>query len=165
VNAESLERINRLADCVGDFIQYWGFKKIHGKVWTHLYLSPDPLDAAELMERLGISKSLASITINDLLHYKVILAKGKGPKDTQVYVANPEVREVILEILKQREASMLEKADSEVRNLSTVTGQLQDPVIDPNRLQSVGRMINEAQLALTAITSLKEVDYSEFKMK
>lgn len=159
------EQVNKLAERVGDFIQYWGFKKIHGKVWTHLYLSPEPLDASDLMARLGMSKSLASITINDLLTYKVIVGRGKGPKDTLVYSANPEVREVVLEILKNRERKMLEAAEVEQRSLKQVLGTTSDHGLDAERLVSVGRMIGEAQLALSAIIALKEVNFGSFRLR
>lgn len=50
-----------LANEVGDFICYWGFKKIHGRLWTHIYLARVPLDAGQLMQRLKVSKALISL--------------------------------------------------------------------------------------------------------
>jgi DNA-binding transcriptional regulator GbsR (MarR family) len=162
---EVSQKLNSLAEKVGEFIQYWGFKKIHGKVWTHIYLSPVPLDAAALMTRLGMSKSLASITLNDLVKHKVIRCCGKGPKDTQVYDANPEVRDVILEILKQREQKMLNDAGAEQKSLSQVLAAFSDHGLDSNRLASVGRMIAEAQMALSAIIALREINYGKFSLR
>jgi DNA-binding transcriptional regulator GbsR (MarR family) len=165
MDLDEIGAINGLADRVGDFIQYWGFKKIHGRLWTHVYLSKEPLDAAELMRRLDISKSLASITINDLLKYQVILQKGKGPNDTFVYVANPDVRSVILDILRNRETQMLSQTAYEQSVLlQQLTGQ-RSQTVNAARLESLGRMIAEAQVALTAIIGLSEVDFSKLNLR
>jgi two-component system phosphate regulon sensor histidine kinase PhoR len=43
--------LHSLSEQIGDFIQYWGFKKIHGMIWTHLYLSSTPLSAHELIQK------------------------------------------------------------------------------------------------------------------
>lgn len=158
---QDLDRLNKLADEIGNFIQYWGFKKIHGKVWTHLYLSSEPLDASDLMKRLSISKSLVSITINDLLQYNVILNNGKGPKDTLVYVCNPEVRAVILDVLKSREAKILNRVDSEFANLKSVN--ITD-AFNAQRVDSLGKMIGEAQLCLSALTELQSINFASLEM-
>ena len=36
-------RVMEVCDSIGDFIEYWGFKAIHGRVWALLALSTDPL--------------------------------------------------------------------------------------------------------------------------
>ena len=161
---QGLDRLNKLADEVGNFIQYWGFKKIHGKIWAHLYLSSEPLDAADLQKRLNISKSLASISLTDLLQYNVILKRGKGPKDTTVYVCNPEVRSVVLEVLKKREAQILNNVEREFTSLQHSPDAQADEAINQERVQSLGKMITEAQGCLTALTELKSVDFSDIKM-
>ena len=44
-----------VGDVVGRLIQFWGFKRNMGRVWTVLYLSPDPLSAEDLRNALGLS--------------------------------------------------------------------------------------------------------------
>lgn len=65
--------IETLAEQVGSFIQYWGFKKIHGQIWTHVWLAKNPIDATTLVLRLEVSKALISLAIKDLVHYDVII--------------------------------------------------------------------------------------------
>ena len=158
-----IEKVNRLAEEVGQFIQYWGFKSIHGKIWTHIYLAQEPIDAAELMARLKISKSLVSITIADLLQYNVIMPNGKSSRDTCVYVANPNIKEVILEVLKQRELSMMHrllKGFAEAQeDCQTKTTKL----VNPEKMKSLGEMITMASTTLEAIVQLKSVDFEALR--
>ena len=161
---EGLDQLNKLADEVGNFIQYWGFKRIHGKIWTHMYLSAEPLDAADLQKRLGISKSLASISLSDLLKYNVILKRGRGPRETTVYVCNPEVRSVILNVIKNREALILRNVEQKYFALKTSNELIQQDQINPERIKSLGNMIDEAQRGLNALVDLQAIDFSDFKM-
>ena len=59
---ESLQQLNKLADEVGELVYNWGLKRVHGRIWTHLFLSNRPLDASDLVKRLDISKALISIS-------------------------------------------------------------------------------------------------------
>ena len=98
-----------LADSIGDFIRYFGFKSIHGRVWTLLFLSKKPLASVDLARRLKVSKTLLSFAIADLLKYRVIEEAGKGIKRTTYYRANPDVSGVILEVLRNRELVLMRK--------------------------------------------------------
>jgi DNA-binding transcriptional regulator GbsR (MarR family) len=55
--------LKQLELSVAQFMQYWGFKKIHGRIWTHLFTSQKPLDSITLMSRLKVSKGLMSLAI------------------------------------------------------------------------------------------------------
>lgn len=159
-----IDKVNRLADEIGQFIQYWGFKSIHGKIWTHIYLAQQPIDAAEIMSRLKISKSLVSITISDLLQYKVILQSGKSSRDTIVYTANPMVKDVILEVLKQRELKMMERLQSSYSEAFLDCEQKSSQLVKIEKLKLLGEMIGVASTTLQAIVSLKAIDFGSIKL-
>ena len=148
-----------LANEVGDFICYWGFKKIHGRLWTHIYLSEHPLDAGQMMQRLQVSKALISLSLNDLLRYDVIIEAGKSDRGTQTYVANPNVLDVILNVLRRRERKMLAQAETSHKLLCSLNqDRLMRAKINGDRLTSIGRMINQAQNALLSLLELATLD-------
>ena len=60
------------ADAVGNFIEFWGFKRNHGRIWALLYLQGQPLTAAELQSRLGLSKGGVSMMTRELERWGVI---------------------------------------------------------------------------------------------
>lgn len=100
-----------VASQIGEFIEYWGFKNVHGRIWTHLFLAETPLDASDIVERLCISKALVSMSISDLLEYEVIQFAGKSERSTVLYKANPNVTSVIVNVLRKRERRMLSRID------------------------------------------------------
>src|SRR5918912_881500 len=52
--------VHELADAVGALMEFWGFKRVMGRLWTVLYLTGEPLSAAELCDRLAISTGAVS---------------------------------------------------------------------------------------------------------
>lgn len=155
----SLPELEELAAEVGDFICYWGFKKIHGRIWTHIYLAREPLDAGLLMRRLKVSKALISLSLNDLLKFNVIQEHGKSARGTQTYTANPDVMDVILTVLRRRERKMLSKAETGHKMLASLKPEvLEQANIQSERLAAMGTMIHQAQNALTSLLELATLD-------
>ena len=68
----------RLAGVVGQFIEYWGFKEVQGRLWLYLFVSHDPLSSTELAQLLKISPALVTQSVKILLQYQVILTAPKG---------------------------------------------------------------------------------------
>jgi DNA-binding transcriptional regulator GbsR (MarR family) len=158
--------MNRLADKVGTFIEYWGFKKIHGQMWTHLYLSPRPLSAQELISRLRISKALVSLSLKDLLHYGLIFQTDESlNKKNKFYQANPDVFGVIRNILVSREQELLRVTHAECGLLRDLTqgADLSSPV-DKNRLESLNQMVEGAGHTLSAMIALTEIQPEQLKL-
>lgn len=152
-----------LANEVGDFICYWGFKKIHGRLWTHIYLAQHPLDAGQMMHRLRVSKALISLSLNDLLKYDVIVEAGKSNRGTQTYLANPKVLDVILNVIRRRERKMLAQAETSHRMLCSLSrDSIHRAQLDLSRLEAIGRMIEQAQNALSSLLELATVDLKEW---
>lgn len=149
-----------LANEIGDIICYWGFKKIHGRLWTHIYLSEEPLDAGQLMQRLRVSKALISLSINDLLRQEVIVEAAKSARGTQTYIANPNVLDVIQNVLRRRERKMLARTEASFKLLSGINpADLEGARIHPTRISSLSNMIEQAQTALNGLLDLKAVDF------
>src|SRR5205814_4466543 len=44
--------VHEVADAIGALMEFWGFKRFMGRLWTVLYLTGEPPAAAELCERL-----------------------------------------------------------------------------------------------------------------
>ena len=155
----TLSQVNRLAEKVGTFIEYWGFKRIHGMIWTHLYLSPRPVSAQELIARLKVSKALISLSMKDLMHYGLVLQTDESlNKKNKFYIANPDVFSAIRQVLVAREQEMLKGTEEEFRLLKSLSESGADPsMIEPDRLETMGMMINGAQKTLQAMQELSQI--------
>lgn len=156
--------LDDLSDKVGEFIHYWGFKKIHGKVWCHLYLSKVPLDAATLQKRLNVSKALVSQTLTELIEYSVVESIGKGEGRTELYVAHRNILNAIVTVLRNREKRLLANIFSSFRNLQSINStQMEGLQLDPCKINQLGRMIVFAEKFLSVFINFEILDFSKFK--
>ena len=155
----SRPEMEELSNLIGDFIRYWGFKQIHGRIWSLIYLSEKPLDASELMQGLGVSKALMSLSLKDLLNYDVIRETHKTERGTQAYEANPQVLDVITGVLRTREKKMLAQISTAHKLVASLPESDQKSLnINPERLKSLGSMIHEAEATLDGMLSLAQLD-------
>jgi len=144
--------LKEYVDLVGNFIEYWGFKNVQGRIWAHLYISEQPLDAAEIMKRLGISKALVSISLKEMLDYQVIEEAGKSDRGTTVYRANPDQQQVIFGVLRRRERMMLSRISSSFRLVEKMAKSEKDRLgISSSALESTRNMISETESFLDVI--------------
>ena len=102
------DRVLQVCDAVGSFIAWWGFKAIHGRIWTVLALSKSPLSQAQISRTLSVSRALTSGAVRELEGYGLVRTVGTGR--LAPYEAVIDVWPVISNIMRQREWMMMETA-------------------------------------------------------
>lgn len=153
--------LEELAENVGAFIEFWGFKNVHGRLWTFLLLADRPLDASDLIQRLQVSKALVSMTLADLLEHRVIEEAGKSDRGTQLYRPNPDLLDVIGNVLKHRERRMIARVLGSIRALKALgASELESAGVDADRLKTFGRLAESAAKALDSFLSGLRFDLS-----
>ncbi len=147
--------IDDLSELIGEFIQYWGFKSIHGKIWIHLYLSTEPLDAKALMNRLNISKALVSISLRDLMLYDVVLEDMVSSEGTKTYTANTDVKGVIERVLRGREKIMMGKIKGSFQNLKDApASELAAMGVQTKRVRELEKLITKGDQMLATVMAI-----------
>jgi len=151
----------KLADLIGKFIEYWGFKSAHGRIWTVIFLAKEPVNAKYLVENLGVSKALISMSIKDLLYYNVIEEVKKDGPSTQKYTYNKEIFEVITNVLKNRESQLLRDINSQITKVTDCeSDKINDPV-SKDQLGALKDMSETAEKALTALVNIDKINIKE----
>lgn len=105
-NTRIEDRVVEVCDAVGAFIETWGFRSIHGRVWTLLAVSATPLSQAQIAERLRVSRSLVHLAVSELSEFTLvqpISAQRNAP-----YRARMDVWPTITGVLRKREWMLME---------------------------------------------------------
>jgi DNA-binding transcriptional regulator GbsR (MarR family) len=84
-------------------MEFWGFKAIMGRLWAILYLSPEPLPAAELCERLQISTGAASMALADLQKWGVVKKAWRPGERRDFYEPETSIWKMITRVFRERE--------------------------------------------------------------
>lgn len=150
-----------LAASVGDFIRYWGFRRIHGQIWTLIYLSSEPLSGAELTKSLKVSKALISPALKELEAYNLIERVESENDKTKRYRANPDIFGVIQQVLISREREILQRVSAQFGILANA----KTSTLDPARLESLGEMIASANTCINGIVQIDSPDTLKFFAK
>ena len=109
--ATSLARAEiTVADAVGALMEFWGFRRQLGRVWTVLFLSERPLAAPELCERLRISTGLLSMSLGELRRWGVVHAVDVPGDRKEHFQAETHVWRMVARVLREREKVVVEAA-------------------------------------------------------
>lgn len=154
---DQIEALKALAEAVGDFIRYWGFRRIHGQLWTQIYLSDKPLSGADLMRNLDVSKALVSPALSELQQFNLIECLEVDGR-TKTYKANPEVFKVIRSILKEREKKMIRDARERFEDLSRSLAREPESLVNSDRMKALGEMISAADFAIDFIIQSSDAE-------
>lgn len=154
--SENLPELEDLANQIGRFIEYWGFKKVHGQIWCHIFLSSVPLDAGALISRINISKALVSISLKELQEFGLIEEVGKGPRGTRVYKATDDVVTPILTTIRRRERRLISRIESSYSLLAKINStELEKNELNIKRMSYLGILIKIANFGLDTLVQQK----------
>ena len=153
-----------VVDSVGEFIEYWGFKKIHGRVWAMIYLSDKPISTPDLVSKLGVSKGLVSIAINELLDYQLIHKASKVIYGGQTYTAEEDIGSVIRKVLRDRELGLLTKVEVALEKLASYSEpELERSNISKSRLKELTHLTTTHKTLLKAMVKRNFSTIAEWK--
>lgn len=144
------------ANQVGDFIRYWGFRRIHGQIWTLLYLHKNPMGPTELAERLGVSKALISSALDELIEHELIEElEVPDNKKAKLFQAAEDVIGVIQKVLKKRELKMISEAEKAALDFGKTLDKNSE--YDSERLAQVIDWTQMAKAYLQLISSFDDL--------
>ena len=92
-----------VSDVVGRLIEFWGFKRNMGRIWSVLYLSPEPLSAEDLRQALKLSSGAVSMTLNELARWGVVRKVWVQGERKDFYAAEVQLWRMISRVFSERE--------------------------------------------------------------
>ena len=106
-DAARKEAVDLAAETMGELITFWGFKASMGRIWTVLYLAPNPLTADEIAERTGLSSGAVSMGLADLQQWGVA-DRAMVPGDRKRHFkAETDVWGIVRRIFRERELRLI----------------------------------------------------------
>jgi len=100
----------RVAEVIGGLMEFWGFKAVMGRLWTILYLSPEPLSAAELGERLQASTGAVSMALADLQKWGVVKKAWRPGERRDFYEPETSIWKMVTRVFRERELGYVRAA-------------------------------------------------------
>jgi DNA-binding transcriptional regulator GbsR (MarR family) len=92
-----------VSSVIGRLIEFWGFKRNMGRVWSVLYLSPQPLSAEDLRELLQLSSGAVSMTLSELARWGVVRKVWIQGERKDFFAAEVQLWKMISRVFAERE--------------------------------------------------------------
>ena len=156
-----------VADSVGRLMEFWGFKRPMGRIWTLLYLAPDPLGAAEIGEALRMSAGAVSMAMGELTKWGAVKKSWRPGERRDFYEAETSIGRLVQRVLRERELALVhgfgEALEAAQRALpadrNAKSGAL---AFKRERLGELRRLAKLGETLLTALVAGKTVDPTPF---
>ena len=86
----------------GEMGSRWGISRTVGQIYAVLFLAPEPLNADQIVERLGFSRSNVSMGLKELQSWNLVRLRHL-PGDRRDYFATPEdLWEIVRTLVEER---------------------------------------------------------------
>lgn len=96
-------------------MEFWGFRRHMGRLWTILYLSPEPMTTAELSEALQLSSSAVSLSLGELVRWGAVRKTWRPGERKDFYEAENSVWKLLRRVYERRELNLIREATDAFR--------------------------------------------------
>jgi DNA-binding transcriptional regulator GbsR (MarR family) len=151
-----------VADSVGRLMEFWGFKRPMGRIWTLLYLAPEALGAAEIGEALRMSAGAVSMAIGELVKWGAVKKSWRPGERRDFYEAETSIGRLVQRVLRERELALVrgfgEALEAALRGLPSDRQKPGALAFKRERLAELRRLARLGESLLTALVAGKTVD-------
>ena len=161
-----------VAEVIGQLMAFWGFKAIMGRLWTFLYLSSEPLTAAELGQRLAASTGAVSMALSDLQKWGVVRKTWRPGERRDFYEAETSIWKMVSRVIRERELVYVREAITAFDRARTQMSELRARASGPEkgrlkfmegRLTTLLALSRVSEGLINLIIAGKSVDLSPLK--
>jgi DNA-binding transcriptional regulator GbsR (MarR family) len=150
-----------VTNAVGQVIEFWGFKRNHGRTWALMYLRGEPMASATLREELGLSKGAVSMITRDLEQWGVAHRLRVGSSKAWHFVAEVDFLDMIRQVLRDREMTMVERVRTDLKDAMRMARREDADEEVVERIERMYRLADLVKQALDLFLSTARLDVTE----
>jgi len=129
----------KAADAMGRLMEFWGFRRHMGRIWTILYLSPEPMTTLALSEALQLSSSAVSLSLAELVRWGAVRKTWVPGERKDFFEAETSVWKLLRRVYERRELNLIREA---IEAFAEAQQRLEDarPQLTPKERRRVDHM-------------------------
>jgi DNA-binding transcriptional regulator GbsR (MarR family) len=111
----------------GEMGSRWGINRTVGQIYAVLFLSPEPLNAEDIVDRLGVSRSNVSMGLKELQAWRLVRLRHL-PGDRRDHFTTPDdLWEIVRTLVEERKKREIDPTLTKLREL-----EMQQPASGPD---------------------------------
>lgn len=139
----------------GEMGSRWGINRTVGQIYALLFLSETPLNADDIVEALGFSRSNVSIGLKELQAWELVTLR-HYPGDRREYFETPEdLWRIARTLIEQRRKREIDPTLTKLRELQMRASDAAAPDYAARRIAALSEMIEIASRAAHAAATLE----------
>ncbi len=154
------------AEAVGTVMEFWGFRRALGRIWTVLFLEDVPMAASELGSRLAMSAGAVSTSLTELQEWGVVRRVAKAGERREYFEAETDFWKMFSKVINERERFLVATAHERLREARAMT-QAIDRSERTERVRTFGERLdklialaNVAESVIAAFVVSRRADFS-----
>ena len=155
---EIKEAQERFIQAWGTLGQQWGINRTMAQVQALLLVSPEPLSAEDIMEKLSISRGNANMNVRALIDWGVVFKEHRPGERKEYFRAEKDIWEVAKQVMLQRRKRELEPVIKLLSEIREVEGDKNEAEIKEFELMMdrIDRFSNRADKSLESMMKADE---------
>lgn len=157
--------ILRVVDTVGGLMEFWGFRRAMGRMWAMMFLTPQPMSAQELGERLAMSTGAVSMTLAELVKWDVVHKTWVPGDRKDYYEPETSIWKMVSRVFRERELARIRAAIDIFQDTLAELGRSRAAGEDKKRLKFLTERIESllhlarlGEMLLAAVLDGKKID-------
>lgn len=146
------------AEAVGNVIEFWGFKRNHGRVWAYLYLLDKTATAAELQEGLALSKGGVSMITRELERWGVITRERDSIAGVWRFRAETNLVEMIRRVVRERESVFISRVRADLERAEALAKDAGAPADVIKRMKRMRLFADAVERAMHGFLKTAQFD-------
>lgn len=151
----------QVVNAVGRVIEFWGFKRNHGRVWAFLYMRREPYSSSQLQDALELSKGAVSMITRDLIQWEVVERRRVSGSQAWHFRAESDFLSMIRKVLRDRELRLIERVERDLAAAADEAREEEAPEDVVDRIERMRRLADMVQNALELFLSSARIDVTE----
>jgi DNA-binding transcriptional regulator GbsR (MarR family) len=142
----------------GTLASRWGINKAMAQIHALMMISPDPLSAEDIMEKLEISRGNANINIRELIDWGLLQKILVPGQRREFFSGEKDIWKIARQVAKERKKRELEPILAILEQVSKVTGSKLDPeyVTFTKTIHNIQRLSKHADKTLDFMINTEE---------
>lgn len=139
----------------GEMGSRWGINRTVGQIYALIFVSPRPLNADEIAERLEFSRSNVSMGLKELQAWRLVRLKHLAGDRREYFEAPSDAWEIFNRLAEERRRREIEPTLSMLRN-----ALLEEPTTDEDRIaqERMKDMHDLIELLMTWFDDVRRLD-------
>lgn len=125
----------------GEMGSRWGINRTVGQIYALIYLSNKPLNADQLVEALGFSRSNIAMGIKELVSMNLVMLRHIPDDRKDYYVTHEDIWEIVRNLVEERKKREIDPTLTMLRSIIMETPSSDEEKHAQNRMREMHDLI------------------------